>query len=277
MSSTFNHLNTEIVINTGDCILGMKEIAAESVDLVVADPPYRLFKDYGNDSDKMEKEEFLKWNEEWIKEAHRILKPNGSFYIFCSWQFSPELFVMCKKYFRQLNEIIWDRVQPSQGGSTRKFSSVHDNIGFFVKGNKFTFNLDDVRIPYTEEMKKKRWRKEHDGAKWLEMGKNPQDIWTFSKVHFNEPQRTAHPTQKPLKLIERIVLTSSNKNDLVLDPFLGSGTTAEACLNLERNFIGFELNPDYVKISEDRIQKNIDFKNSQLNFGVVDLSTTVDK
>lgn len=152
-----------------------------------------------------------------------------------------------------INEIIWDRRVPSMGGSTRKFSSVHDNIGFFVKSQKYYFNIDAIRIPYDEETKKARTRSIFIGKKWLEIGYNPKDIWSTTRIHAIDPERENHPTQKPLEIIERIIKASCPPNGVVLDPFMGSGTTAVACIKNNKKYIGFEINPNYCQMIEQRI------------------------
>ena len=247
-----------------DCLIGMAKIHDRSVDLICTDPPYSLGKDYGNNSDKQSPEEYLKWTYKWLDLAISKLKPNGSLYIFLSWQFSPEIFVYLKSKMTMVNEIIWDRRVPSMGGSTRKYSSVHDNLGFFVNSKDYYFDLDSIRIPYDEETKKARSRKLFEGAKWLEMGYNPKDIWSISRIHAQNPERTGHPTQKPLEIIERIIKASCPENGLVFDPFMGSGTTAVACLNTNRKFVGFEINPEYHQICMDRIESFSKSENNNL-------------
>jgi len=113
-----------------DVLYGINKIPDDYVDLIVADPPYCLGKDYGNNSDKLKPDDYLKWSKEWIDAVIPKLKDTGSFYIFLSWRYSPEIFSYIKTKMIMINEIIWDRKSPSMGGSTRKFSSVHDNIGF---------------------------------------------------------------------------------------------------------------------------------------------------
>ncbi len=122
-----------------DCLVGIKKIPNGSLDLIIADPPYCLGKDYENNSDKLDSKEYLEWTYKWIDAVIPKLKESGSFYIFLSWQYSPEIFSFIKRKMLMINEIIWDRRVPSMGGSIRKFSSVHDNIGFFVKKNKKYF------------------------------------------------------------------------------------------------------------------------------------------
>lgn len=238
-----------------DILLGIDKIENGSIDLILTDPPYCLGKDYGNDSDLKSSIEYLDWTYQWIDAVLPKLKKTGSFYIFLSWQYAPEIFVYLKKTLRMINEIIWDRRVPSMGGSTRKFSSVHDNIGFFVKSNDYFFDIDNIRIPYDEATKKARTRPIFIGKKWLEMGYNPKDLWSVSRLHAQDPEREKHPTQKPLKIIERIVRASCPENGVVLDPFMGTGTTAIACLKNNRQYVGFELNRQYCKLIVSRIKK----------------------
>lgn len=248
MTSFLNQIFNE------DAITGLHRIPDASIDLILTDPPYGLGKDYGNDSDKQEAAEYLAWTERWIDAVLPKLKPTGSLYIFLTWRYSPEIFVMLKQRMTMINEIIWDRRVPSMGGSTRSFSSVHDTIGLFVKSKNYYFDLDSVRIPYDAETKKARSRSIFVGAKWLELGYNPKDLWSVSRLHKEDPERVEHPTQKPLEIIERMVMASCPADGVVLDPFMGSGTTAVAARRCGRHFVGFELNPDYCAIIEARLQ-----------------------
>lgn len=236
-----------------DALTGLERVADASVDLVIADPPYGLGKDYGNDSDRLDAHEYLAWSRRWIDAVLPKLKANGSLYVFLTWQHSPEVFSYLKQHLVMVNEIIWDRRVPSMGGSTRKFSSVHDNIGLFAKARDYYFDVDAVRIPYDAETKKARSRSIFVGAKWLEVGYNPKDVWSVSRLHRQHGEREDHPTQKPLEIVERMVRASCPEGGLVLDPFIGSGTSAVAALRNKRNFVGFELNPDYCAIAEKRI------------------------
>ena len=238
-----------------DMLEGIHRIPNNSIDLVIADPPYCLGKDYGNDSDKLNPKDYLEWSKKWIDAVIPKIKDTGSFYLFLTWRYSPEIFSYMKSKLMMINEIIWDRRVPSMGGSTNKFSSVHDNIGFFVKSSKYYFDLDSVRIPYDEKTKKARTRSIFVGKKWLEIGYNPKDLWSVTRIHAQDPERENHPTQKPLEIIERIIKASCPEQGVVLDPFMGSGTTAVACINLKRSYIGFEINSDYCKISKERMKK----------------------
>jgi len=236
-----------------DALAGLARIPDGSIDLILTDPPYNLGKDYGNASDQQSVEAYLSWTEQWIDAAVPKLKPNGSLYIFLTWRFAPEIFVMLKKRMTMMNEIIWDRRVPSMGGSVRSFSSVHDTIGFFARRKDYYFDLDAVRIPYDAETKKARSRSIFVGAKWLEVGYNPKDVWSVSRLHREHPERADHPTQKPLEIIERMVKASCPPGGVVLDPFMGSGTTAIAAKRLGRQYTGFELNPDYCAIIAERL------------------------
>nr|WP_262982016.1 site-specific DNA-methyltransferase [Candidatus Methylopumilus rimovensis] len=264
-------LNMNIIKNV-DALKEIQKLDDESIDLIVVDPPYGLGKDYGNDSDKMPEKDFLEWNEKWLLSIIPKLKKSGSLYIFTTWRYSPEIFVFLKKHMIMLNEIIWDRRVPSMGGSTRRFSSVHDTIGFFAKTSKHYFDLDSIRIPYDAETKKARSRSIFVGKKWLELGYNPKDLWSVSRLHRIHAQRENHPTQKPVEIIERMIKASCPPNGIVLDPFAGSGTTVEACINTNRQYIAYEINKDYYQIIKDREKRcmkkptNLDlFKSLKLN------------
>ncbi|MES2934874.1 MAG: site-specific DNA-methyltransferase [Pseudomonadota bacterium] len=236
-----------------DALLGLARIPDDSVDLILADPPYGLGKDYGNDSDKQATAEYLRWMAQWIDAALPKLKSTGSLYIFLTWRYSPEVFVMLKQRMSMINEIIWDRRVPSMGGSVRSYTSVHDTVGFFVKQKGYYFDLDAIRIPYDEETKKARSRSIFVGAKWLELGFNPKDVWSVARLHKEHAERADHPTQKPLAIIERMLKASCPVGGIVLDPFMGSGTTAVAAQRCGRRFVGFELNPDYCKTIAARL------------------------
>jgi site-specific DNA-methyltransferase (adenine-specific) len=240
-------------VHCEDALIGLSRIPDGSIDLIVTDPPYGLGKDYGNDSDKLDAADYLQWMERWIDIALPKLVPTGCLYICLTWRYSPEVFVMLKQRMLMINEIIWDRRVPSMGGSVRSFTSVHDTIGLFAKQKGYYFDLDAVRIPYDAETKKARSRSIFVGAKWLEIGYNPKDLWSVSRLHREHPEREDHPTQKPLEIIERMIKASCPPGGIVLDPFMGSGTTAIAAKRCGRNFTGFELNPDYCVMIEQRL------------------------
>jgi len=243
-----NAANSGIVLHHRDFLADAVNVPDGSIDLIVADPPYGLGKDYGNDSDMRSGDAFLDWTYGWLALAIPKLKPSGSLYIFCTWQYAPEIFVFLKRRLMMVNEIVWDRRVPSMGGTTRRYTSVHDNIGYFAVSKDYFFDLDPIRIPYDAVTKKARSRKLFEGSKWLEMGYNPKDLWSVSRLHRQHAERVDHPTQKPLEIVERMVLASC-----VLDPFMGSGTTAVACARHGREFVGYEINADYHGIAQQRV------------------------
>lgn len=238
-----------------DFLAGVHRLNDQSLDLVIADPPYCLGKDYGNESDMMEPDEFLEWTRAWVEAVIPKLKDTGSMYIFTTWRFSPEIFSFLKTRMTMINEIIWDRKVPSMGGTTRRFSSVHDTIGFFSKSKRYFFDIDAVRIPYDPETKKARTRSIFVGKKWLEVGYNPKDVWSVSRLHRLHREREDHPTQKPLEIIERMVKASCPEGGVVLDPFAGSGTTVEACYKNGRQCIAFEISQEYCTLIQQRLTR----------------------
>lgn len=234
-----------IIIKHGDALTKLKKINDCEIDLIVADPPYNLGKNYGNLSDSKTKDEYLKFTRLWLKEAARVLKPNGTIYVFMGVRFISHIYLVLEEELKlDFNSwIVWHYTQGM--GKTKGFSPRHDDILMFTKGTEGCFNLDDIRIPQKFYRQRNNMR-----------GANPGDVWEFSHVHYSNPNRKAHPTQKPEGLIERLVLASSNVNDLVLDPFSGSGTTARVCQQLNRNFLGFELNDEYVKMTNERLDED---------------------
>ncbi len=228
----------------GDCIEVMSKWPAGHVDLIVADPPYNLGKDYGNGSDSLLRADYLKFTRAWLQQAIRVLKPSGSLYVFMGFRFISHLYLLLEEEF-QLPFNSWICWNYTQGmGRTRGFSPRHDDILFFTKSQRFTFNLDNVRVPQKFYRSRNNMR-----------GANPGDVWEFSHVHYCQDSRTEHPTQKPEGLIERIVLASSNEGDLVVDPFAGSGTTLRVCQQLDRKSIGIELSSEYVSLMGNRLRE----------------------
>ena len=234
--------NFELIV--GDAIDKLKDIKSGSIELIIADPPYNLGKNYQNNLDKMTFEEYLLFSKEWLSESCRILKPNGTIYVFMGFRFISYLYDILE---RDLNLhfngwIVWHYTQGM--GKTKGFSPRHDDILMFTKSSSFTFNLDDIRVPQKYYRQRNNMR-----------GANPGDVWQFSHVHYSNPNRQAHPTQKPEGLIERMILASSNEGDIVLDPFSGSGTTLRVCQQINRKAIGIEINPEYVEMSKRRLRE----------------------
>jgi site-specific DNA-methyltransferase (adenine-specific) len=228
---------------TGDTINEIKKLPNATIDLICTDPPYNLGKDYGNNIDWKQWHEYEKFTLEWLTESKRILRDTGSIYVFMGVKFISRLFLMFQELGFHFNGwITWHYTQGM--GRIKGFSPRHEDILYFTKSDDFTFNLDDIRIP----QKYFRTRNNMKGA-------NPGDVWEFSHIHYSNPERVKHPTQKPEALIKRIILASSNINDTILDPFVGSGTTCVVANLLNRKWIGIDINPQYIKMSESRIKK----------------------
>ncbi len=231
-----------VKIQVGDAIELMDTLENESIDLIIADPPYNLGKNYGNNLDNKEFNEYIDFSKEWLKRAKKLLKPDGTIYVFMGVRFISYLYNILEK---DLNMTFnsWITWHYTQGiGKTKGFSPRHDDILMFTKSSKFKFNLDAIRVP-------QKFYRERNNMR----GANPGDVWEFSHVHYCQENRQSHPTQKPEGLIERMILGSSNKFDNILDPFSGSGTTLRVCQQTFRNGLGIELNPDYVEMTNKRL------------------------
>lgn len=237
-----SRLMSNIEIIEGDALVELEKLTTGTVDLVVADPPYNLGKDYGNNHDIQGFDDYLSFSRKWLKQAHRILKPTGTLYVFMGFRFISYLYDILDRDLRMFfnNWIVWHYTQGI--GRTKGFSPRHDDILMFTRSEKFKFNLDSVRVP-------QKYFRERNNMR----GANPGDVWEFSHVHYCNGNRQDHPTQKPEGLIERMVLASSDEGDLVVDPFSGSGTTLRVCQQLNRRAIGIDLNPDYVLRTKDRL------------------------
>ncbi len=229
----------------GNALSEIPKFGSETFDLIIADPPYNLGKDYGNNHDIKGFDEYLDFTRSWLHEAYRVLKPQGTIYVFMGFRFIAYLYdIMERELGLFFNSwIVWHYTQGI--GKTRGFSPRHDDILMFTKSRDFVFNLDDVRVP-------QKYYRERNNMR----GANPGDVWEFSHVHYCNENRQNHPTQKPEGLIERMVLASSNEGDLVLDPFIGSGTTLRVCQQLNRYGTGIEINPDYIQITNERLQSD---------------------
>lgn len=244
LSKFLNNMKNNIQLVNGDAIETMRSLESGSFDLIIADPPYNLKKDYGNQSDSKSFEEYIDFTSQWTRQASRLLKPSGTLYVFMGFRFISYLYQILERE-QQLRFNNWICWYYTQGMGKRKgFSPRHDDILMFTKSDKFTFNLDAIRIP------QKSYRSVNNMR-----GANPGDVWEFSHVHYCQENRQAHPTQKPEGLIERMVLASSHETDAVLDPFAGSGTTLRVCQQLRRSCLGIELNPDYVQMARNRLEE----------------------
>lgn len=244
-------------IHQQDCILGMKELPDECADLVVADPPYNLNKDFGVWNESERKNEWLPWSRRWLDEVKRILKPGGNVFVYgihhhLCW-------IQCYMYEIGLSyrrQIIWNYENGFAGYSTRNLAAHYEPILWFSKGEGYTYN--PIREPYKSEERLKH-KITKNGKVWTPNpeGRLAGDVWKFPTLagkRFSD-EKVEHPTQKPLSISTRIIRHFSNQGDLVVVPFAGSGTECLASLMESRNFIGFELNADYIEIANSRIEK----------------------
>ncbi|MFX0185318.1 MAG: DNA-methyltransferase [Candidatus Hodarchaeota archaeon] len=246
-----------------------KKIPDESVDLIITSPPYNIGKEYEN---KKPLENYLEWSMEVLSECKRILKKTGSIF----WQVGTYvgkkgahypwdivLFPLFTKLnFIPRNRIIWIRQHGTH--AKYKFSNRHESILWFTKTDEYKFNLDEIRVPQ-KYPKKKGYRKGKNYGKYTSdpRGKNPGDVWAFRNVKHNHEEQTEHPCQFPEDLVARIILSTTNApDDVVLDPFIGSGTTAVVAKNFQRRFIGCEIINKYVKIANQRVEGKPDDHNN---------------
>lgn len=236
-------MDKKLTIINGDALEEMKKIPDRSINLIATDPPYNLNKNYGVSQDNLNFEEYINFSRKWLTEAVRVLKDDGSIYIFMGMRYISYIYSMLEQEF-ELNFNSWITWFYTQGiGKTKGFSPRHEDILFFTKHPKnFTFNLDDVRVP------QKFYRSVNNMR-----GANPGNVWEFSHTHYCNKNRQKHPTQKPEGLFERIILASSNEGDSILDPFAGSGTSLRVCQQTNRNCIGIEINSEYVAMIKKRL------------------------
>lgn len=234
--------NKGLKIIHGDAIEELKKIPNESIDLIVTDPPYNLNKDYGTSKDNLFHDEYLEFSRKWLKEAYRVLKKDGTIYVFMGMRYISYIYMILETelnmYFNSW--IVWHYTQGI--GKTKGFSPRHDDILMFTKSEKFTFNLDAIRIP------QKYYRSINNMR-----GANPGNVWQFSHMHYCNKNRKKHPTQKPEAIYERMILASSNEEDVVLDCFVGSGTALRVCQQLNRKCIGIDNNLDYINMCKERL------------------------
>ena len=230
-----------------DCLLALKDIKDKTVDLIFADAPYNIGKDFGNDSDKWKDyKEYLKWCYTWIDECFRVLKDNGTFYIMTSTQYMPYLDIYVSENYNVVNRIVW--TYDSSGVQAKnKFGSLYEPIIMCTKTSKskYTFNAEDILVEAKTGSERKLIDYRKNPPQPYNTKKVPGNVWNMNRVRFRMAEYQNHPTQKPEELLKRIILVSSNKGEVVLDPFSGSFTTCKVALDLGRKCIGIELNPEY--------------------------------
>jgi adenine-specific DNA-methyltransferase len=228
-------------------------------DLCVTSPPYNIGKEYEN---VLPIEEYLDWSQNWVRKVYDLTKPTGSFWLNLGYisltdkaRAIPIAYLLWDRipFFLQ-QEIVWNY---GAGVACKKyFSPRNEKFLWYVKNpSSYTFNLDSVRDPNVKYPNQKKNGK----MRVHPLGKNPTDVWEIPKITSGKDrsstERTKHPAQFPRALVDRIVAACSNDGDLILDPFLGSGTTAEVAVSKGRKCVGFEINKDYCAIAAERIRK----------------------
>ena len=241
----------------GDCMEVMDKMPRRFVDLLVADPPYNLAKDYhGNQFNKKSREDYRAYTIAWLEKAIPLLKKTASIYVCCDWRSSLVIGDVLYHYFKVRNRITWQR-EKGRGALTNWKNGMED-IWFATVSNEYTFNLEDVKIrkkviaPYKVEGKPKDWE-ETEGGNFRNTC--PSNFWDdISIPYWSMPENTAHPAQKPEKLIAKLILASSREGDIVFDPFAGSGTTAVTAKKLRRRFVCVEQNERYGAWAQKRLE-----------------------
>lgn len=228
-----------------------------TVDLLVVDPPYNMNKTFNSNSfASMGLSEYAEWMESWFVPLLPLLKPTASIYVCGDWRSSTAIHQVLAKYVHVRNRITWEREKGR--GAAKNWKNSSEDIWFATVSDEYTFNLDAVKLkrrvlaPYRDETgEPKDWKSGSDGKYRLT---HPANLWTDLTVPFwSMPENTDHPTQKPEKLIAKLILASSHPGEVVLDPFLGSGTTAVVAKKLGRQYIGIELDEEYCCLALKRL------------------------
>ncbi|MEE1166221.1 MAG: site-specific DNA-methyltransferase [Treponema sp.] len=228
------------------------------VDLLIADPPYNLDKQFhGYNFHEMASEAYEKYTEGWVEAVRPLLKENASIYVCCDWKSSGAIERVLARYFTIQNRITWQREKGR--GAKANWKNAMEDIWFCTVSEKsFTFNIDDVKqrrrvvAPYKVDGQPKDWEETSDGNF---RNTCPSNFWDdISVPYWSMAENTAHPTQKPEKLLAKLILASSNKGDIVFDPFMGSGSTAVTAKKLGRNFCGSEMNLQYCVWAQKRLE-----------------------
>lgn len=228
------------------------------VDLLFVDPPYNLTKTFNSNSFKETSDDnYEEWLDSWMKKLIRTLKNDASIYVCCDWKSTSAVYNVLKKYFTVRNRITWER-EKGRGAKTN-WKNCSEDIWFATVSKNYYFNPDAVKMkrkviaPYRDESgKPKDWEEGLDGNYRLTF---PSNLWNDISIPFwSMPENTDHPTQKPEKLVAKIVLASSKQGAFILDPFLGSGTTSVVAKKLDRKFCGIELDGTYSLLAEKRLE-----------------------
>ena len=242
----------------GDAFEVLAKLEPESIDLLFCDPPYNLTKDFGSTRFRRTYgDAYQAWLDSWLRLCVPLLKPTASIYICGDWRSGGSIEKAGSKYFELQNRITWEREKGR--GAKENWKNSAEDIWFFTASDEFTFNLDAVKqrrrvlAPYRENGKPKDWTETRNGNF---RDTHPSNIWTDISVPFwSMPENTDHPTQKPEKLLAKLILANTNDGDLILDPFAGSGTTAVVAKKLNRKFIAIESDENHCLLAAKRLER----------------------
>ena len=239
-----------------DVIEGLKKLPDNSISLIFADPPYNIGKKFGEDKDngdKMAKDEYVIWCKNWIDECMRVLKPSGTFYFMGATQFIHYLDSYVSEKYNTICRIVW--YYDSSGVQAKKyFGSLYEPIIMVVKDkNNYKFNAENVMVEAKTGAKRGLIDYRKTPPQPYNTEKVMGNVWEIPRVRYRMEEYEDHPTQKPEELLRRIILASSDENDLVLDPFSGSFTTCAVAKKLNRKFLGFDIEEKFVKIGLRRL------------------------
>ena len=241
----------------GDCFEVMPLLPKKFVDLLIADPPYNLDKNFNGKKFKKKTDElYIEYTKSWVEKVIPLLKPDATIYVCCDWQSSSAVETVLKKYFIVQNRITWQREKGR--GALNNWKNGMEDIWFATNSKKYTFNVENVKIrrkvvaPYKIDGKPKDWEETESGNF---RNTYPSNFWDdISIPYWSMPENTNHPTQKPEKLLAKLILASSNPSDIVFDPFSGSGSTVVTAKKLNRRFVGIEINEQYCVWAEKRLE-----------------------
>jgi len=249
----------------GDAIEALAILPDGSIDLIFADPPYNIGKNFNGHKDKWATDDdYLNWCYKWLDLCVRKLKPNGSFYVMTATQFMPFFDIFLRQRLHILSRIVW--YYDSSGVQAKKyFGSMYEPILFCVKDkNNYTFNTDDIQVEAKTGSKRKLIDYRKSIPTVYNSEKVPGNVWEFPRVRYRMDEYENHPTQKPVALLERVIKASSQKGDIVMDPFSGTFTTCFVAKELGRTSIGIELNEDYIKIGLRRLHLAQEYNGEKL-------------
>lgn len=248
---------TNKIINQ-DILDAVKYLPEKFIDLLFIDPPYNITKKFNRVAFKeMNNDDYETWLDSWLSKLTFLLKENSSIYICGDWKSSSAIFKVGSKYFQVRNRITWEREKGR--GAKANWKNCSEDIWFFTNSNEYTFNVNKVKLrrkvlaPYRDEQRNpKDWGQNSSGNF---RDSFPSNIWNDISIPFwSMPENTEHPTQKPEKLLAKLILASTNEGDLVFDPFIGSGTTAVVAKKLGRRYVGIELDNYYCSLALKRLE-----------------------